>query len=710
MPRFEIFTLLVLAACFFPAVSLLATEEPGLDSFLERIRSADDDVRMKARKEAPGWGAAAVVPLAAVIEARKHADDQKPEEAARRREASISARHALTSIVHHAGRPGAAAERGPVARELVKLTRPTYSDYVRREALHYLGLIGGDEQVAVVAGNLRDDGRQIAEAARLALERLPGKAAEKALREAIGQADDRRKPDLIFSLAKKRSVDSVPLFLEQTRSRDDEVRFSAFQALAFAGSDAGIEPIMTAVSNSDEPLRQRLFTELLRLADIRLEQGDSTNWRRMHLYTLKNAPLAHHRERSLLKLSRRGNIAAADTLLIGLNDPSPRVRRRALWILESLQGVMVSEALRKGYEEASEEARPAILHALAKNDMKSAKEVLEKAAHSDNLELKIMALDLLDRLVDPSMESRYLDAARDASSAVRSIAYRGYLALARKKMEEGGKSEALEMFSEAMGVAREVEEKRAALTGIVALGDPRAIDRLQPLLVESALANEAATAYVSFARKLADGGEVDRAEKYLHEIISGKFPRDIIARAAEELRKMGRDPQAAVLRQGFVLGWWLIGPIADVDGKGMEKSFFPEERIRLNEVERIGPRRFRWQKLKDLCLEGRVDLVPLFRRSERVIAYAYTEIEMPEDTEVLLRIGSDDGVTCWLGGEKIHHSPGSRSYQLDQDVVPATLGKGKNKLLLKIGQGSGDWSFSLRLTDRQGRPVDLTAR
>ena len=53
----------------------------------------------------------------------------------------------------------------------------------------------------------------------------------------------------------------------------------------------------------------------------------------------------------------------------------------------------------------------------------------------------------------------------------------------------------------------------------------------------------------------------------------------------------------------------------------------------------------------------------------------------------------------------------ARGLTVDQDVVEARLKPGKNPILLKISNGGGDWEFSFRITDREGKPQELpTAR
>ena len=104
---------------------------------------------------------------------------------------------------------------------------------------------------------------------------------------------------------------------------------------------------------------------------------------------------------------------------------------------------------------------------------------------------------------------------------------------------------------------------------------------------------------------------------------------------------------------------------------------------------------------------GMVDFEKIFRRTENVLAYAYTELEAAEAMDVLLKIGSDDGVKVFLNGEEIHSKPVIRAFGQDQDIVNARLAQGKNKLLLKVTQGGGEWCFAARLTQRDGQPIDL---
>ncbi len=126
-----------------------------------------------------------------------------------------------------------------------------------------------------------------------------------------------------------------------------------------------------------------------------------------------------------------------------------------------------------------------------------------------------------------------------------------------------------------------------------------------------------------------------------------------------------------------------------------------------DKVHNIGPRRYRWQRPRLLTSNGTINLGPRFRRTRSRLCYAYTTVVSPKEQEVLFKIGSDDGVACWLNGERIHFNLASRGLTVDQDVVKASLRPGKNVILVKVNNTDGDWQMAFRVTDRSGAPLRL---
>lgn len=92
-------------------------------------------------------------------------------------------------------------------------------------------------------------------------------------------------------------------------------------------------------------------------------------------------------------------------------------------------------------------------------------------------------------------------------------------------------------------------------------------------------------------------------------------------------------------------------------------------------------------------------------RVHDTVAYAVTWLEVPEATDAVLALGSDDGVVVWVNGEEVHRVSQGRSYSAKQDHVKIHLNQGVNELRLKINQGVGDWGFGAHVETEDGEPL-----
>ncbi len=143
--------------------------QKAVSSLIAAIKGGDEDARWAAAEKAAEAGPAAIVPLADVMAG--------PDPAAAK-----AAGVAMGRIVHASGRPGAGDGASQAADELVRLIGPGRPRNVRSEALRYLGFIGGAAQADAIAARIADT--DIREDARMALQRIPGQAAERALLKA----------------------------------------------------------------------------------------------------------------------------------------------------------------------------------------------------------------------------------------------------------------------------------------------------------------------------------------------------------------------------------------------------------------------------------------------------------------------------------------------------------------------------------------------
>jgi hypothetical protein len=110
--------------------------------------------------------------------------------------------------------------------------------------------------------------------------------------------------------------------------------------------------------------------------------------------------------------------------------------------------------------------------------------------------------------------------------------------------------------------------------------------------------------------------------------------------------------------------------------------------------------KYTWKKITPE--DGRVDFMDgaAYGKLDYCVGYAWTEIEVADDTDAWLGMGSDDGVKIWLNGELVVDQWVQRTGRLDDDVVAVRLKKGKNAFLIKIQNMRGIWNFTARLRVR----------
>jgi cysteine-rich repeat protein len=95
-----------------------------------------------------------------------------------------------------------------------------------------------------------------------------------------------------------------------------------------------------------------------------------------------------------------------------------------------------------------------------------------------------------------------------------------------------------------------------------------------------------------------------------------------------------------------------------------------------------------------------VDLGRFFGQPSPVAMWAATRVLWDgEPREVVLRLGSDDGMRVWWNGEAVFETEACRGVSQDQERIRVTLQPGANLLLLKIRNNGGAWGFIARLWD-----------
>jgi len=197
---------------------------------------------------------------------------------------------------------------------------------------------------------------------------------------------------------------------------------------------------------------------------------------------------------------------------------------------------------------------------------------------------------------------------------------------------------------------------------------------------------------------------VNRIWRALHAVHDDEGRAFLIA----GLEELGVDVFGAARGNGAVTDWRLLGPVPWDDQHPMDKEFVREPKVNLNRSVRVGDAQLSWDRYTTVDPNGMVDLAAVLGAHESEAVYAYAAIELPEQDDLLLKVGSNDGFKCWFNNQEVGRFDGGRTYRPDQDTLQVRGKAGLNSLLLKVTQMGGGWALGVRLTDTEGKPLAVT--
>lgn len=133
--------------------------------------------------------------------------------------------------------------------------------------------------------------------------------------------------------------------------------------------------------------------------------------------------------------------------------------------------------------------------------------------------------------------------------------------------------------------------------------------------------------------------------------------------------------------------WHQIGPFkAKSRDEAFGKKFGPEKKLDLDKEygELAWAERADWK-------DGNV--YQFEYSAEGDTTYLYRTIEAVEPTQLDLSLGSDDTITVWVNSKRVHNNKTNRGAAPDQDKITISLKPGKNDLLMKVCNGTGETGF-----------------
>jgi hypothetical protein len=211
---------------------------------------------------------------------------------------------------------------------------------------------------------------------------------------------------------------------------------------------------------------------------------------------------------------------------------------------------------------------------------------------------------------------------------------------------------------------------------------------------------------VAFA--LQKQGKTDVATVLARTALEKARDREGVTRLVGVLRSLGASISVKdiAIQQGMVVNWWVLAPLAERSLLRERDLVDPGAPIDLQgEVNGV-----RWRRIELDDPQGVLDFWLSAGARENTGGYAYAEVYSDTAQTVTLKIGSDDDVTCWVNGQKVHEFTGDRGLTIDQDTATATLQQGWNRILCKVLNGADGWQLSLRITTPDGKPLRLQQR
>jgi hypothetical protein len=100
-----------------------------------------------------------------------------------------------------------------------------------------------------------------------------------------------------------------------------------------------------------------------------------------------------------------------------------------------------------------------------------------------------------------------------------------------------------------------------------------------------------------------------------------------------------------------------------------------------------------------------LDLKKLFGSNSEVFTYLYVALKSDKKQKIYLHVGTNDAGKVWANGKLVINYPTGRSAEPSQNIVPLTLQKGINTILLKIDQLGGEWGAYVQIYSQKAQKI-----
>jgi HEAT repeat protein len=355
-------------------------------------------------------------------------------------------------------------------RALIQLLRSDAFPDLKAITCKKLAIYGTGEAVSALAPLLADE--RLTSWARIALEAIPGSAPDKALRKAAGKLHGRLLVGVIDSIGSRRDAKSVSVLTRKLNDSDTEVASAAAVSLGEIGGQQAAKALQRALGTAPESVRPAIAEGCVRCAENFLANAKAAD--AVKLYdAVRQSTLPRQRILEGIRgaILARGQ-AGIPLLLEQLQSNDRPCFNIGLRVARELPGKEATEAVAGAFRAATPDRQPLLLLALADRGDAAATTVVTEAARSGGEKLRRVAIEILDRLGDPSTLPVLLDDAADEDPEISQASLAALTRLAGTNVDS-------ELFARLQNSSGRM--RRALIT----LAARRGIEKAAPLIAQS---------------------------------------------------------------------------------------------------------------------------------------------------------------------------------------------------------------------------------
>ncbi|MGE5294620.1 MAG: HEAT repeat domain-containing protein [Solirubrobacterales bacterium] len=305
----------------------------------------------------------------------------------------------------------AEGQNGPSEKEL-KLISVLQSDAPAAEkaiTCKRLAVYGTQEAVPAIAPLLENE--QLSSWARIALEAIPGPAADAALRDAMGKVQGRLLVGVINSIGVRRDAQAVNGLAEKLKDVDADVASAAAVALGCIGGDEAAGILQPALASVSAAVRPAVAEGCVRCAEKYLAQDKSEQAKKLYdAVCVADVPKQRILDATRGAILSRG-LAGVPFLVEQLTSADKGRVGIGLRTARELPGEDVTKALAASMDKLNAERQPLLLLALSDRKDAGVLPVIVKVAQSGSTPLRTTAAGVLVRVGNVSSLPVLLEAA-----------------------------------------------------------------------------------------------------------------------------------------------------------------------------------------------------------------------------------------------------------------------------------------------------------